>query len=210
MHAQCVLFTFFNILNNCSYTLGTWLFTMRFWSLSIVIESILRQKDFKERKQMVWWVEKIGILANFTTSFGMALAGYFRLTWAHGWTNFFLSIQWFTISAFLFSGLYRIRHYMKSQSNVVMVYKNFYLLIITAFIPVVVNVPNFVKAFTEGKNHPNPARFERRQSVYDVLINGALFLFQVGIIYIFHQLIDKATEIRKSTHDSSYFYQNSA
>ena len=187
IHSQCSLFTFFNIMNNTSYTLGAWLFTMRFWSLSIVIESLFKQKNFQDRKKMVWWVEKLGILANFTCSFGMALAGQYRLTWAHGWTNLFLSIQWFTISAFLFSGLFRIRHYMKSQSNVVLVYKNFYLLIFTAFIPVIVNAPNFIKVFTvENFDHPNFARYERRQAIYDCIINGSLFIFQVGIIYIFH------------------------
>ena len=124
---------------------------MRFWSLSIVIESLILQVGVEKRKQFVWWVEKIGVLANFVCSFGMAMASQYRLTWAHGWTNFCLSVQWFTISAFLFNGLFRIRSYMKNLSNVVLVYKNFYLLVITGFIPVLINVPNFIRAFTGGR-----------------------------------------------------------
>jgi hypothetical protein len=112
-----------------------WLFAMRYWTLSKILESTLKKSNPDQQFNKLAAVTWIGF------SFFVVISLTFSLLMFYGESARFIFVTpaflWSTSFIFLLSALYRIKQVMKSLTDVVIIYEAFFLYAATAFLAIV-------------------------------------------------------------------------
>lgn len=105
--SYCTWFTIFEIANMVCYNVGMWLFAMRYWTLSKILEMTLKKENPDSQFKMLAAVTWIGF------SFFVLMSLAFSLLMFYGQTARVIFVtpafMWTIIFFFLLSALYRIK-----------------------------------------------------------------------------------------------------
>lgn len=153
-HSQCTWFTMFQIANMVCYNCGMWLFTMRYWTLSKILELTLNKENPDRYFRWLAMITWCGF------AFMLLVSLCFSMLMYYGRTSRFIIltpiILWSFSFMFLADALRRIKQVMKSLTDVVIIYEAFFLYAATAGIAIFGQVPVIVMSLCDkvsGKSY---------------------------------------------------------
>lgn len=144
-HLLCSWFSVLVSINCTSFNVACWLFAMRYWTLSKILELANQGKkpDLSKIKKynLVMW---IGLAINFSVSM---LYGYLIYSGANTAIIYVvLPLLWISSFSFLLDGLRRIKKVMKELSDRVVIFSAFLLQSTTCGIFILGQIPNLIYA----------------------------------------------------------------
>lgn len=112
------------------YNTGMWLFAMRYWTLSKILQHTLNKENPDNYTNLLAIITWIGVIVMIIMSFMFSLLMFYGKT-AH---IIFVTpaLMWAFSFVFLADSLRRIKSVMKSLTDVVIIYEAFFLYAATA------------------------------------------------------------------------------
>lgn len=128
------------------YNAGMWLFAMRYWTLSKILELTLMKENVQGHMKRLAAVTWTGF------AFYVIVSVMFSLLMFYGVTARIIYVTpgllWTVSFIFLLSALYRIKKVMKSLTDVVIIYEAFFLYAAAAFLAIVGQIPVMILGFS--------------------------------------------------------------
>lgn len=151
-----------------SYNLGIWLFAMRYWTLSKILEITLNKEDPDRQANKLALVTWIGVAIVFISSVLFSWLGYFGFL--KRIVGVISTLLWTFSFVFLADALHRIRNVMKTLTDAVLIYNVFLLYAFAAGLAIFGQIPILVYIFVQNSS-------ARAYTSITIFSNMVVFLF---------------------------------
>jgi hypothetical protein len=118
-----------------SYNVGIWMFAMRYWSLSIILETTLQKMNPEDQEMLVLVVTFGGLFITVFASILLPLLVFYGEHFRGMGVG--SALLWCSSFAFLFSALRRIRRVMTTLTDVVIIYEAFMMYAVAGFFAII-------------------------------------------------------------------------
>ncbi len=132
---MCASLTTWTVINMLSYNVGIWMFAMRYWCLSIILETTLQRANPDDKALLIHSVTFGGL---FLTVFACLLLPLLVFYGEHfRGMGVGSALLWLSSFSFLFSALRRIRRVMITLTDVVIIYEAFMMYAVAGFFAII-------------------------------------------------------------------------